>query len=174
MAGNRVLSRRSGPLTRFGETRMLSEYVSAQYPGAEAFFRVRLGPLTTLADSRGLTDEERAMLGSFRRWADVVVVTPRELIVIEGKMRAKPDALGQLRLYRGLLLQTPELARFLDRPVALELVVAIEDPAVSRIAGEFGVRVRIYKPSWLAEWLAEVRPRERRSSQDLESAPPGP
>lgn len=145
---------------------MLADYVADHYPDADAYFRQRVGPITTLTASDGLTDAERGMLGSFRRWVDVVVVTATEVVVVEAKMRSKPDALAQLRLYRDLVLATPELQPFLDRPLALELVVALEDPAVTRLAREFGVRHRVFKPAWLAEWLAQVRPREGRAPRD--------
>lgn len=151
----------------YGETRFVSEYVAANYPNAIVKERMRLGPLVPLSADSNLTDAELKMVGVFRRFADAVVITKSELIVVEGKMRSTPSAVAQLHLYQELIDSTFELYDYLSLPRMLESVVAIEDPAVTRMAVKFGVRTVIYKPAWLPQWIAAVRPRESIPSLDF-------
>lgn len=150
----------------FGEMEMVSEYVQRAYPTAEIRFRVRLGTSAT-ALSDELTEAEVRAVGTVQlRWADVVVITPRELVVVEGKMRSGPGAISQLELYGSLVPLTQELVPFMDRQLVLELVVSIEDPLVTRMATERGIRVAVYRPSWFAAWAARRDRRESRPHAD--------
>ncbi len=158
------------PRFTYGETRMLTEYLAFQYPEARVWERMRLGPLEAVGGAEGWTEEELAMSGVFRRWADAVVLLEDELVIVEAKMRSAPDGVAQLLLYRDLAQLTPELAPYLGRPLVLELVVAVEDPAVSRLCAQQGVRQRVYRPDWLAQWSSSRHRREARPPRDFSSA----
>jgi hypothetical protein len=159
----------------YGETRMLTEYLAWSYPGAIVWERLRLGPLQPTSSAEGLSPEELSMMGVFRRWADAVAVTRDELVLIEGKMRSEPGAVAQLLLYRDLVSLTPELNDYRDRRLVLELVVAVEDPAVRRLCDQQGIRHRVFRPDWLAQWSAGRHRREGRAPRDLGAAAvPGP
>lgn len=146
----------------WGEMQMLSEYLAAHYPNDQVRMRVRMGTVQ-LPTTGGLSERDaRAVNHVFLRWADAVVVTPTELIVIEAKMRADPSAISQLELYRELVPKTQELLPFLGRRIVAELVVSIEDPAVTAMASRRSIRVRVYKPAWLGEWAARRRRNESR------------
>jgi hypothetical protein len=156
---------RGGVLTKYGEMRMVAEYISQTYPDADVYMRLRLGSLRPDGEDRSLSPAEEAMLGVFRRWADAVVVTREELIVVEASIRSDSGDPSKLVLYGRLVPLTPELRPYLDRPLVLELVVAVEDPAVSALAHEMGIRTRVYPPPWLPEYLAQLHRRERRPVQ---------
>ena len=159
-----------GPLrSPWGETRLLSEYLALTYPEDLVFERLRLGAAAPLMPSAEMTPAELAMVGVFRRWADAVVVTPEDLIIVEAKVRSSPTAIGQLTLYQTLLASTPELKPYLARRQVLELVVAVEDPAVSRLCASNGIRCRVYRPAWLPEYLAALGRRETRPPRDFEA-----
>lgn len=157
----------------FGETRMLAEYLAWQYPNAIVWERMRLGPLRPASGEGERSAEELALLGVFRRWADAVTVSSSELVIIEAKMRSVPDAVAQLLLYRDLARLTPELVDYRDRPLVMELVVAVEDPAVRRLCEQMGIRHRLYRPDWLPAWSASRHRREARAPRDLSSAAGG-
>ncbi len=141
---------------------MLSEYLAARYPHDQVRMRVRMGTVQ-LPATGGLPEKDaRAVNHVFLRWADAVVVTPAELVVIEAKMRADPSAISQLELYRDLVPLTQELLPFLGRRIVAELVVSIEDPAVTALAQRRAIRVRVYKPAWLGDWAAARRRNESR------------
>jgi hypothetical protein len=156
---------RGTDLTKFGEMRMVAEYVQRTYPQGMVFMRLRLGVMEPDVGPRALSPEEMAMLGVFRRWADAVVVTQDELIVVEASIRSDSGDPSKLVLYGRLVPKTPELTPFLNRRLVLELVVAVEDPAVTALAQEMGIRVRVYPPPWLPEYLAQLHRRERRPVQ---------
>lgn len=144
---------------------MVAEYISGAYRDSLVFMRLRLGHLVPGGDRSELTDAEAQMMGVFRRWADAVVVTAHEVIVVEASIRSDTGDPSKLVLYGRLVPHTPELREYLDRPVVLELVVAVEDPAVSAFAHELGIRTRVYRPPWLPEYLKQLHPRERRPVQ---------
>ena len=126
-----------------------------------------------MMDAQDLDEADRTMLGTFRRWADAVVVSREELVVIEAKIRSMPGAISQLQLYGELVPQTPELRPYLGLPRVLELVVAVEDPAVRRLAERSGIRHRVYRPAWLPIYLEQLKRRETRAPRDFGTANQG-
>lgn len=164
---------RGTDLTKYGEMRLISEWVKGAYPGAEVWLRLRLGRARPLnPDLEGDPDAERVSR-VFARWADAVVVTRDELIVVEAKVKSSPGAIGQLLVYRDLVRDTPELRSYEDRPLALLLLVAVEDPAVTRLCEAQGIRHAVYRPSWLAEYLSNLNRRETTPPRDF-ARPGGP
>lgn len=156
---------RNTDFTKFGEMRMVSEYIERTYTNDIAFLRLRLGSMVPDGPRPGLTPQETAMLGVFRRWADAVVITPDELIVVEASLRSDTGDPSKLVIYGRLVPHTPELQEFRDRRLVLELVVAVEDPVVRQVAQELGIRCRVYEPKWLPQYLAQLHRRERRPVQ---------
>lgn len=147
------------------EMRLVAEWATQTYPHADIRFRVDVGDLTPALRDTGLTPAELRGLGRSRRWVDAMVVEPRTVHLVEAKIRLSPGALEQLELYRRLFPLTPELAALRDRELLLHLVFAIEDPALSAIARERGVKVHVYHPPWVDAYLAELRHRDRRTPQ---------
>ena len=156
---------RKTEFTKFGEMRMVAEYIERTYPDDVVFMRLRLGSLVPDGPRPDLTKEEMAMLGVFRRWADAVVITPTELIVVEASLRSDTGDPSKLIVYGRLVPHTAELQEFSDRRLQLELVVAVEDPVVRQVAQELGIRCRVYEPKWFPQYLAQLHRRERRPTQ---------
>jgi hypothetical protein len=104
---------------------------------------------------------------NLRRWADAIIVTPTELIILEGKIIAAPGSIAQLQLYLDLVAKTPELVPFLDRTPRGVLLVAVEDPATTALAGRWGIRVVVYRPPWIDDYLALMRAREHRAPRQV-------
>jgi hypothetical protein len=150
--------------------RLLSEWARAAYPDAEVWMRLRLGRATPLNPDLAGDPGIEGALRAFSRWADAVVVTRDELILVEAKVRSSPNAIGQLMLYRDLVPGTPELAGYLDRPLVLQLLVAVEDPAVTRLCAQAGIRHVVYRPPWLPEYLAQLHRRETVPPRDFAQA----
>jgi hypothetical protein len=160
-------TRSKNDLTRNGETRLLNEWLAATHSKDLVFTRVRLGAAIPSTASEGLTAAELSMLGVFRRWADAAVVTDRELIIVEAKVKASPAAPGQLHLYAELVPYTPDLQPYLDRPLVLQLLCAVQDPAVSRLCVKFGIREVVYVPEWLPIYLGNLYRRETTPPADF-------
>lgn len=142
-------------------------------------FNLRVGAgQPTLADSGMDPAVWAGTVGNLRRFVDCLVVLPYELLMVEAKIVARPDAIGQLLLYRNLLPHTPEIADIATSPIRSALLCAVEDPAVSMMAKEQGVEVIVFHPPWVDDYLAGKLHRHREGSvldgalsQDSEGAP---
>jgi len=145
------------------ELRLISEYLAKYYGKYPTYTRVRLGAIHPDLLLPELTPEERRMLSVWKRWADAVVVTPTKLILIEGAIFPDPGDISKLLLYRELLKVTPEFEEWRDLPIEMQIVVAIEDPLLSKIARESGILVRVFKPPWIKDYLEIVARRARRA-----------
>lgn len=144
------------------EMRMVSEYIAKYFPGSITMSRVRLGATSPDLLPADLSDAEKRMLTVWKRWADAIVITRTRLILIEGKILPDPGVISQLLLYKELLMHTPELQQYLDRDVELQLVMAIEDPLVSKLARDQGIKVTIFTPDWIGEYVSTLAGRKQR------------
>lgn len=147
------------------EQRLVAEYLMESYPGAIHLTRVRLGSLEPDGGSEGLDESDRQTLSPFRRWADAIVITETDMILIEGKITPDPGVISQIEVYSMLIDKTPELKEYMDHRLVLELVFAVEDPVVSELARAKGIRVQVYRPPWVDSFLAELTARRRTPTQ---------
>ncbi len=148
-------------MQRNWEEEMLAEYLVTHFPREHTIQRVRLGPITIAGGNEHLSEAERRMVGaSFRRWADAVVVTADQLIVIEAALTPDPGDISRLQTYLLLVPTTPELQEFSGRALVGRLVWAVEDPYSKAVAVRAGFQVDLFRPSHFAEWIKTVRLRE--------------
>lgn len=145
------------------EMRMLVEWLEKTYPGARYYTRVRLGRPPAALILPGMTEEELAMVGIWRRWADGVVVLKDRLVLIEAAIRPDPGDISKIELYTYLLPHTPEFSEYAHLPIEKVLLYALEDPVLVKLARDKGIRTVYYSPPWLPEYMAILYPRERRA-----------
>jgi len=143
------------------EQRLVSEFVARFYADHESRTHVHLGSTPPRLKGQFATDADARLVGVFRRWADALVFMPDKLILIEGKILPQPGVISQLKLYEELIPKTPELAEHAGKPVEKVLVCAIEDLLISELARREGVRVHIFIPAWIEEYLKIVHPWEK-------------
>jgi len=150
---------RGGQLVK--ESLLLDEWLSLRYPGVTSLGRMRLGP--TAATVRGVTlpPPYEAMLQVLNWYADAIVIAPAEQLVVEAKVIAKPDAIGQVLFYQRLISRTAELTAYLQVVFQPVVLFAEEDLEVSAFARSLGVRVEIYTPPWIASYVATVQYKPR-------------
>lgn len=141
----------------------MASYLADRFPRDLTMTRVRLGSLPATELTPLLEDHEVRMMSVFRRWADYIVVTRNALILGEAAIRSQPGKISQLQLYALLLPHTPELQQYLPRRIELELLYAIEDPVVTMMANEAGIRTVFYRTKAAEEYIKLLHPRERRS-----------
>ena len=144
---------------------MLAEWLAKTQTGKRWQMRVRLGSPKGQVPRPEMSEEERAMVGVWRRWADAVILEQDRVTLVESAIRPQPGKISQLELYRLLLPHTPELKPWSHLPIDMVLLYAIEDPATIYLARQKGIKCIEYKPSWLPAYLAALMPRERRGSQ---------
>jgi len=144
------------------EMQMLTEWLTKTQKGKRWLTRVRLGSPKPEIPRPEMSVEERAMIGSWRRWADALILEKDKVTIIEAAIRPDPGKISQLELYAKLFPHTPEYQAWRGVPIDLILLYAIEDPATNLLAREKGILAIEYKPAWLPAYLNLLMPRERR------------
>lgn len=144
------------------EMRLVSEYIVKYYPNSQHFTRVRLGALHPSLLPSGLSAEEKRMLTVWKRWADAIVITRTRIILIEGAILPDPGDISKLLLYESLLRYTPEFQAYMDRSIEKQLVVSVEDPLLTRIARDSGIKVIAFAPEWISEYVRSLAGRKQR------------
>jgi len=154
------------------EAEYVSEYCAMTFPRTPVVFHCRLGTWPAPLTAEELSPEEQAMLRVRMRWADAVVIEPERILVIEGKLRASEflKGLGELQLYTHLVAHTPEFEKFRNRQVKGRLLIPLMDPAVSLMARQQNLEVAVYAPTFWAEFLAAVQPRQARPIRPEEAS----
>lgn len=141
--------------------RLVSEYVARFYAGFESRFHVHLGSVPPRIAGRFASDQTKRLVGVFRRWADALIVMDDRLVLIEAKILPQPGVISQLLLYRDLLPKTPELSDVSQLPIEMLLLCAVEDRLISDMARNQGIRVVIFYPTWIDEYLQILQPWEK-------------
>ena len=126
-------------------------------------YELRLGPTPLVADSPSLTPGMHALLRNSNRYADMVGITAKEIQVVEAKMIADPGAPSQVLHYRDLVYATPLLRQYTSRVVQPVLLWAVDDAIVHQTAVRQGIRVIVFTPLWVNEYLQRSFLRGRRS-----------
>lgn len=134
-------------------TRLLHEWSVMQPWDAPPMYELRLGPTPLVANSPTITPAIERMLRVFNRYADMVGITPTEIQVIEAKVVADPGAISQLQHYIDLVYTTPLLQTYGNRRVQGVLLFAVNDPIVQQRAVAAGLRVLIFTPAWVQDYL---------------------
>ncbi len=144
------------------EMKLLAEYNAIHNAGAEVRSPVRLGAIDAVPEAPAYRNLPKGFFGSLRRWADAIVVRPDRLVLQEAKIRPDVGVVSQMQMYKRLVPLTPELRGLLDRPLELELVIAVDDPSLVELARDAGITVRVFSPPWVAVYLEQIYPREGR------------
>ncbi len=152
---------------------LLQEWVTAKYPGAQVFYELRLGPTQKHLVGVEVSPVLEAMLRVANWYADCVIVTPSEGLVIEAKVDPDPSAVGQVLFYRTLIFATPQLAPYQHLQFNPVVLFAEDDSAVTPFARGLGVRVEIYTPPWIATYLVNRQFRNRATPQAGAAIAPG-
>lgn len=152
-------------------TRLLHEWAQMQPWDAQPTYELRLGPTVTTTDGAPLTPQLEAMLRNRNWYADLVGSLSGELTVVEAKVVADFASIGQLEGYLTLVPSTPALRPFLNKPIRAVLLVAAADSAVTQQAINKGIRVEVFTPQWVQEYLTQKHFRRRSFAQAEAVAP---
>jgi len=134
-------------------TRLLHEWSVMQPWDTPPIYELRLGPTPLSANADNITPNVEAMLRVFNRYADMIGITPTEIQVIECKMVAEPGSISQLQHYVDLVHYTPLIQQYSGRIVQPVLLFAVDDPIIHQKANAVGIRVEIFTPSWVNDYL---------------------
>jgi RecB family endonuclease NucS len=137
------------------EKRLVSDFVRDRWPGASVWDRIRLGPYKS--PTFGTVEERMQQAAKIvkQRWADAIVFTGDELIIVEGKVIADANVAGQLKHYSKLIRETPEFEVYNDAPLRLVLVAAKVADDIRTFLQEEGIETVIYRPDWAEQYILE-------------------
>ncbi len=147
------------------ERRLLAEWLALRYPDARVQQQVRLGAFQPSIATEGLDRTELKMLGAWRRYADALIYGRTSLILIEASIPADVGYVSRLHLYRRLIPLTPELAEWATLPVVMLYLCAMEDPVVTMLAREAGIRVEVFQPLWVGEFIGTLEKNKQRPTK---------
>lgn len=139
--------------SRFASTRLLREWSLMQNWDAGPWYELRLGPTPQVTSGGYVAPNLARLLSVFNRYADLVGVGGGELRVVEAKMQFDPGAISQLQHYVDLVRGTPLLHTYSTSALTPIILVAIDDPIVHQRAEAQGIRVELYTPPWVNDWL---------------------
>lgn len=134
-------------------TRLLHEWSILQPWSEPPTYELRLGPTRLTANAPTITPAVERMLRLFNRYADMIGVTSAEIQVIECKVVSEPGAISQLQHYLDLAYATPLLQSYPGRRFQGVLLFAVDDPIVHQRAAALGLRVIIFTPPWVQDYL---------------------
>ncbi|MHC4397649.1 MAG: hypothetical protein ACYS1A_18555, partial [Planctomycetota bacterium] len=137
------------------ELRLVSEYLAAYHPHGIKMERVRLGSIHPGFNTKGMDAATKRMFIQFNRWADAVVILPEKIVLIEVTIPPRPQKVAQLEMYEQLIPTTPEFELYLDRPIEKVLVMAVRDITVEQFARQKGIKVVVFRPKWINDYLSE-------------------
>lgn len=140
---------------------LLREWADLRYPGVPLIEQMRLGPTESTLNGRTVSPAMQRMLSVYNWYADGVLVLDDQVLCIEAKLRASPSALSQVEFYLAQMIRTADLQPFMNRPFVPVVLWAVDDPAVSNFARARGIRVEVYTPPWIEEYLNSVLFRNR-------------
>ncbi len=131
------------------ERRYIVEWVERNHPRPLAkLYNVRLGevPPEIRAAAPG---QPASFFRTSLSYADAVVVTEEELLVIEAKIYEPEKGIGQLNRYARLVPTSPDLRMWASRPVKKLLVTWRSTFPIVDEANHNGVSIVIFRPSWI-------------------------
>jgi len=140
----------------------LAEYLGITYPPGTWRTNVRLGRVRVPETEKLSPQERRLLLGAFGASADAIVLLPDRVVIIEAMVRHEPGAGEDLLKYRMLFRETEEFKEYWDKPIDMVLLTPLDVTAYERFYREMGIRVEVYRPAWILEYLGTYPARYRR------------
>lgn len=132
---------------------LLSEWAATQPWDAPPIYELRLGPTPLDASGAPVSPRVANMLMRANRYADLIGPIHPYLLVVECKVVADPQAISQLQHYVNLVYASPIWSQYPGYVIQPVLLWAVDDPIVSQMAIAAGIRVVVYTPSWVANYL---------------------
>ena len=129
------------------EREISNEYLGKFYSQMPHWTRIEVGPIPP--------GSNELLYSRTRRWADAIVRETDHMLIIEFKMKADQDVVGQLMNYRQLLPQTPMFVKYKDLPVKCRVVAAMCDDNVKALIEGNGIELEMFKPMNYERWYTE-------------------
>lgn len=126
------------------EKKFVNEFLAEHYFDKSYFTRQWLG-LPPMKEYR----EAYSVIG---RWADVIVLEPTLVTIIEAKLEPSPKAIGQLQLYADLFVKTPRFKDYWNKPIKKVLLTTRLDENLKSVALDHQIDYVVFRPDWINYW----------------------
>lgn len=138
------------------ERRLVAEYVVERFPKSRVIFDCPLGPVPEkMVATLGYRKALRLARG-LRPMVDALVIQDHEVILIEAKILKWLDGMAKLPIYRGLVKSTPELQEYKNYSSSMVLCTPWISETIEAAAGIQEVKVDIFCPEWINDYLTEL------------------
>ena len=129
-------------------SRLLSEYLAANYPSAQVIQEMHLTLPNPGAVARAGGRVSPLFGSTILGYADAAVILPGEVQLWEAKDAISGAAMGQLEQYARWWPEAYESTQFPNRQLTLHLLAANDNPVLRAVAQGKGISVVVYKPGW--------------------------
>ena len=138
------------------ETRMLSDWIQGVYPGTTKIIRAWLGPLEqdTVLARAGVTP--RVLMPFAGGWADALILDRAWTRLVESKVVATGEAIGQLQVYSRLFKKTNEFKDRWIKPLIPVLLYAYPRSEALALAHDAGIETVHYCPDYISDYYREI------------------
>jgi len=137
------------------ERRYIAEYMKETWPEGNWQLNVGLGPIPEeYVDRHGLA-KAAAIFRPTRPRVDAVKWTPDKYYIVEAKLRAIKNGIGDLLYYKGMVPITPDLPFYDGQPVSYRLVVPWMLDWIQWAADAAGIEVVVHWADWIADYIKE-------------------
>jgi len=143
---------------------LLREWSAARYPGVYLAEQMKLGPTPITLNGVVVSPAFARMLTVSNWKVDGELVLDDSILLIEAKMVATPQAVGQVEFYVRQAKKTPDLLPHLNKPIQPVVLWAEDIADVSAYARSRSIRVEVYTPSWIESYMQRVQFRNRSTS----------
>jgi len=138
------------------------EWLMKTYPPGVWSTNVRVGRPRRELIVPGLRPEEVRMLRIYTGRADAIVLLPDKVAIVEAMIRSEPGKIQMLKTYARLFRMTEEFREHWEKPIGMVLLTPLDEPFITRMAREEGIRVVYYRPEWIITYIETLPGRLRR------------
>lgn len=137
------------------ERRYISEYMMKTWPEGGWQLNVGMGAIPQeYVDRHGL-GKAAAIFRPTRPKVDAVKWTPERYYIVEAKLRAIKNGIGDLLYYKAMVPTTPDLPYYDGQPITYRLVVPWMLDWIQWVADEAGIEVVVSWQDWIADYIRE-------------------
>ena len=131
------------------EARLISEYCSNYYPTCKVIYRAWIGKTPPEAQQAEQDGFNPAMYQVTGKWIDAIVEGPDFVTLIEAKYKLRPEALGQMIIYKDMFMQTDQYSHLHNKKINLLVVYGIPDEETIKALQTHQIATIRYYPEWL-------------------------
>lgn len=137
------------------ERRYISEYMLKTWPQGGWQLNVELGPIPQEYIDRYGMGKAAALFRPTRPRVDAVRWQDDKYYLIEAKIRAIKDGIGDLSYYRGMAERAPDLPFYDGQPIVCRLIVPWMIEWIRVAAEAAQVEVVVFWADWIEDYVKE-------------------